>query len=179
MGFKLSSVKALLFCTHNILVGFAILSVTAQKANASIDNCKQLEASFETIHNNADEIRHVVNVMSKLGLSGQDMGKSILLEKIQATNKAVTSFQIQVFPCFWFLNTNRYPTACQNGYQAMGVVVGLHRKNTLKPAKEIANSSGNTESMIEDFLNSVSSTTRQINSNMNNVNENVRLCNQR
>jgi hypothetical protein len=177
MGFKLSSCKVLLFCTHNILVAFAILSFTAQKANAGIDNCRQLDSNFDTIQETSDGIRHVINVMPKL-LSA-DVPKSVLSEKILAANKAITGFHIQVFPCLFFLNTNRYPMACQNAYQSMAVVVGLIRKNILKPAKEIAKSSGNIKPMVEDFMNSESSATRQINSNMNNVNEYFRLCSQR
>jgi hypothetical protein len=201
MGFKLSSGKVLLFCTHTrliaicckvdkkmmnmilryqyILVAFAILSFTAQKANAGVDNCKQLESNFDTIHFMADETRRVIGVMSEHGLyegNSSDYGKSVLSEKILAANRAITGFQIQIFPCFLFLNTNRYPMACQNAYQAMGVVVRLIRKNILEPANEIANSSGNTRSMVEDFMDSDSSTTRKINSNMNDVNEYFRLC---
>lgn len=197
MGFKLSSGGVLLFCTYTrliaiyfkvekmmniffryqgIFMAFAILCFTAQKANAGINSCKQLEANFDTIQEKADEIRHVIGVMSKVGLSASDGGKSVLSEKIPAANKAITGFQIQIFPCFLFLNTNRYPMACQNAYQAMGVVVGLIRKNVLGPANEIANSSGNTRSMVEDFIDSDSSTTKKINRNMNGVNEYFRLC---
>jgi hypothetical protein len=176
MSSKLSSGNVLLFCTQNIFAAIAILILTSQKVNAGIDNCRQLDSSFDTIQETSDDIRHVIDVMSRT--ISEDVPKSILSEKILAANKAITGFHMQIFPCFFFLNTNRYPMACQNAYQVMGVVVGLIRKNILKPAKEIASSSGNTKSMVKDFMNSESSTTRQINSNMINVNGYFRLCRQ-